>query len=134
MDLNSILIIDESIEFLADAMSFLISDMKVNVVCAFSREEAEQKIQKFNPGIIVLDLGMNGGEKISALRDLRPDAPAVLMVSDFDNDDYPELSRELGADAYCLKERFTTAFPKLLKYLETGLTFAAYRKEMRVMK
>jgi DNA-binding NarL/FixJ family response regulator len=134
MDTDTILIVDDNIEFLADSMAFLINDMKMKVVCAFSRDEAEEKIKSNNPGIIILDLGMNGGDKLSALKDLRPEAPTVLMVSDFDNDDYPELSREIGADAYCLKSRFKSAFPKLLKYLEHGLNFVTYRKAMYLMK
>ena len=134
MDTGTILIVDDNIEFLADAMAFLINDMKIKVICAFSRDEAEEKIRKNNPGIIILDLGMNGGDKLTALKDLRPEAPIVLMISDFDNDDFPELSKELGADAYCLKARFKSAFPKLLKYLETGLNFATYRKEMSLMR
>jgi DNA-binding response OmpR family regulator len=134
MDITTVLIIDESIEFLADSMAFLISDRKLKVFCAFSREEAEEKIRNYNPGIIVLDLGMNNGDKISALKNLRSDAPVILMTSEFDSDDYPELSREIGADAYCLKKRFKTAFPKLIQYLENGLSFAAYRKELCVMK
>ena len=134
MDFNCILMIDDSIEFLADSMAFLISDMKIKVVCAFSKEEAEDKIKKYQPGIIVLDLGLNGVDKISALKNLRPDAPVILMTSDYDNEDYPELSREMGADAYCLKKKFKTAFPKLLKYLENGLNFATYRKELSVRK
>lgn len=134
MDLGTILIVDDNIEFLANAMAFLINDIKIEVVCAFSREEAEEKIRKCNPGIIVLDLGMNGGDKLSALKDLRPEAPTILIISENDNDDYPELSKEMGADAYCLKSRFTSAFPKLLKYLETGLNFVTYRKEMSLIK
>jgi DNA-binding NarL/FixJ family response regulator len=134
MDSGTILIVDDNIEFLADAMAFLINDLKLKVVCAFCKDEAEEMIRKNNPGIIIIDLGMNGVEKISALRDLRPEAPTVLMISDCDNDDYPELSRELGADAYCLKTRFISAFPKLLKYLETGLNFPTYRKELSLMK
>jgi len=134
MDTGTILIIDDNIEFLADAMPFIINEMKIKVTCAFSREEAEEKIRRNNPGIIILDLGMNGVEKLSALKDLRPEAPIVLATSDCDNDDYPELSKELGADAYCLKWRFRSAFPKLLKYLETGLNFPAYRKALSLMK
>jgi DNA-binding NarL/FixJ family response regulator len=134
MDSGTILIIDDNIEFLADAMAFLINDVKLRVICAFSRDEAEEKIKKNKPGIIILDLGMNDAEKLSALKDLRSDAPIILMTSDCDNDDYPELCKEMGADAYCLKSRFNSAFPKLLKYLETGLNFATYRKEMYLMK
>ena len=134
MAYDTVLIVDDNIEFLADAMPFLINEMKIKVTCSFSRGEAEQKIRKENPGIIILDLGLNGCEKLSALKDLRYDAPIILAISDCDNEDYPELSKELGADAYCLKSRFKSAFPKLLKYLETGLRFPAYRKELRLMK
>ena len=134
MDYDTVLIIDDNIEFLADAMPFLINDMKIRVTCSFSRDEAEEKIRKDNPSIIILDLGVNECEKLSALKDLRYDAPIILMISDCDNEDYPEFSKELGADAYCLKSRFRSAFPKLLKYLETGLNFPAYRKELHLMK
>jgi DNA-binding NarL/FixJ family response regulator len=134
MDSGTILIVDDNIEFLAEAMAFLINEMKIKVSCAFSREEAEDKIAKNQPGIIILDLAMNEVERISALRDLRVEAPIILMTSDSDNDDYPELAQELGADAYCLKSRFRSAFPKLLKYLETGLSFPTYRKDMGLMK
>jgi DNA-binding NarL/FixJ family response regulator len=134
MGYDTILIIDDNIEFLADAMPFVINEMKIKVTCSFSREEAEEKIRKNRPGIIILDLGINGVEKLSALKDLRSDAPIILITSDYDNDDYPELSKELGADAYCLKSRFRSAFPKLLKYLETGLNFPTYRKELCLMK
>src|ERR1035438_10711480 len=106
MGYDTILIIDDNIEFLADAMPFVINEMKIKVTCSFSREEAEEKIRKNRPGIIILDLGINGVEKLSALKDLRSDAPIILITSDYDNDDYPELSKELGADAYCLKSRF----------------------------
>ena len=134
MGYDTILIIDDNIEFLADAMPFLINEMKLKVICSFSWAEAEEKIRKDNPGIIILDLGMNGCEKLSALKDLRYDAPIILTISDCDNEDYPELAKELGADAYCLKSRFRSAFPKLLKYLETGLNFPTYRKELSLMK
>jgi DNA-binding NarL/FixJ family response regulator len=134
MDFDTVLIIDDNIEFLADAMPFLINDMKIRVTCSFSRDEAEEKIRKDNPSIIILDLGVNECEKLSALKDLRYDAPIILMISDCDNEDYPEFSKELGADAYCLKSRFKSAFPQLLKYLETGLNFPAYRKELHLMK
>ena len=134
MGYDTILIIDDNIEFLADAMPFVINEMKIKVTCSFSREEAEEKIRRNRPGIIILDLGINGVEKLSALKDLRSDAPIILITSDYDNDDYPELSKELGADAYCLKSRFRSAFPKLLKYLETGLNFPTYRKELCLMK
>src|ERR1035437_140264 len=96
MGYDTILIIDDNIEFLADAMPFLINEMKLKVTCSFSRAEAEEKIRKDNPGIIILDLGMNGCEKLSALKDLRYDAPIILTISDCDNEDYPELSKELG--------------------------------------
>jgi DNA-binding NarL/FixJ family response regulator len=134
MSFDTVLIIDDNIEFLADVMPFLINEMKIKVTLSFSREEAEKKIRKDNPGIIILDLGLNGCEKLSALRDLRFDAPIILTTSDCDNDDYPELSKELGSDAYCLKSRFRSAFPKLLKYLETGLNFPSFRKELCLMK
>ena len=104
---------------------FSLMKMKIKVVCSFQQRGSRRKIMKDNPGIIILDLGMNECEKLSSLKDLRCEAPVILTTSDCDNDDYPELSKELGSDAYCLKSRFKSAFPKLLKYLETGLNFPA---------
>ena len=117
---ESILIIDEDKEFLAKALDFLIVQMNLeNVIWAVTPEEAEEKIKMFNPRIIILDLGTKKlrGEEISSVINSSPNPPVIIMTSYEDNDDYLDLTHDLGADGFFKKDRLKTALPKLIEYL-----------------
>ena len=117
---DSILIIDEDKEFLAKALDFLIVQMNLeNVIWAVTPEEAEEKIKMFNPRIIILDLGTKKlrGEEISSVINSSPNPPVIIMTSYEDNDDYLDLTHDLGADGFFKKDRLKTALPKLMEYL-----------------
>ena len=117
---ESILIIDEDKEFLAKALDFLIVQMNLeNVSWAVTPEEAEEKMKIFNPRIVILDLGTKKlrGEEISSLINSTPNPPIIIMTSYEDNDDYLDLTHDLGADGFFKKDRLKTALPKLIEYL-----------------
>jgi DNA-binding response OmpR family regulator len=117
---ESILIIDEDKEFLAKALDFLIVQMNLeNVIWAVTPEEAEEKMRIFNPRIVILDLGTKKlrGEEISSVINSSPNPPIIIMTSYEDNDDYLDLTHDLGADGFFKKDRLKTALPKLLEYL-----------------
>lgn len=119
---DSILIIDKDEEFLASALDFLIVQMNLNnVVWAVSPEEAEEKFRLYNPGIVIMDLGTERikGEEISAIIKKSPNSPFIIMTSYLDNDDYLELTHELGGDGFFQKGRLKTALPKLIEYLNS---------------
>jgi DNA-binding NtrC family response regulator len=119
---ESILIIDNDEEFLARTLDFLVVHMKLNnVIWAKSSEEAEEKMKIYNPGVVILDLGMEKvkGEEISSIINNRPNSPIIIMTSYYDFDEYLELTNELGGDGFFQKERLKTAFPKLMEYLNS---------------
>jgi len=118
---KSIMVIDSNEEFLGFVLDFLINDMDMNeVVWAVSPEEAWDKMKTYKPGIVILDLGMNkyNGEELSTLINTVHNSPIILMTSFYENDDYINLSKELGADGFTLKEHFKTALVELIAYLE----------------
>ena len=118
---ESILIIDDDKEFLAKALDFLIVQMNLeNVIWAVTPEEAEEKMKIFNPRIIILDLGTKKlrGEEISSVINSTPNPPIIIMTSYEDNDDYLDLTHDLGADGFFKKDRLKTALPKLMEYLD----------------
>jgi DNA-binding NarL/FixJ family response regulator len=117
-----ILIVDEDKEFLAVALDFLIVQMNIdNVVWAASPEEAEEKMKIYNPRVVVLDLGMKKlrGEEIASIINSNPNPPIIIMSSIYDNDDYLDLTHELGADGFFRKDQLKTAIPKLIEFLKS---------------
>jgi DNA-binding NarL/FixJ family response regulator len=122
MGSECILIIDEDKEFLAIALDFLIVQMNLdNVVWAVSPEEAEEKLRIYNPRVVILDLGMKKirGEEISSIINSNPNPPIIIMSSIYDNDDYLDLTHDLGADGFFRKDRLKTAIPKLIEFLKS---------------
>jgi|WetSurMetagenome_2_1015567.scaffolds.fasta_scaffold1039738_1 DNA-binding NarL/FixJ family response regulator len=122
MTSECILIVDEDKEFLAMALDFLVVQMNLeNVIWAVSPEEAEEKMRIYNPRVVVLDLGMKKlrGEEIASIINSNPNPPIIIMSSLYDNDDYLELTHELGADGFFRKDQLKTAIPKLIEFLKS---------------
>jgi len=122
MEAVSILIIDDDKEFLATTLDFLIVQMKLsNVVWAVTPEEAEEKVKIYNPRVVILDLGMKKlrGEEISSIINNSPNHPIIIMTSFYDNDDYLELTHDLGGDGFFRKDQLKTALPKLMEFLNS---------------
>jgi DNA-binding response OmpR family regulator len=122
MESDSILIIDDDKEFLATTLDFLIVQMKLtNVVWAVTPEEAEEKVKIYNPRVVILDLGMKKlrGEEISSIINNGSNSPIIIMTSFYDNDDYLELTHDLGGDGFFRKDQLKTALPKLMEFLNS---------------
>jgi two-component system nitrate/nitrite response regulator NarL len=120
---KSILVIDDNEEFLGFVLDFLINDLNLNeVIWAVSPEDAWKKVKVYNPGIIILDLGMKklDGQEISTLINTTQASPLILMTSFYENNDYIKLSRELGADGFALKDHFKSALVELMAFLENN--------------
>jgi DNA-binding response OmpR family regulator len=116
------MIIDDDKEFLALALDFLIVQMNLNnVVWAVSPEEAEEKIRIYNPKVVILDLGMKKlrGKEISSIINKNMNSPVIIMTSIYDNNDYLELTHELGGDGFFRKDQFKTALPKLMEFIHS---------------
>ena len=120
MESEYILIIDEDKEFLASALDFLIVHMNCkNVVWAASPEEAEVENNIYKPRLVILDLGMKKlkGNEISSIINQDENSPIIIMTSNYDNDDYLELTIDLGGDGFFRKDQIKTALPKLMEFI-----------------
>ena len=93
------------------------------VTWAVSPEEAEDKFFKYNPGLVILDLGMDKlkGIELSEWFKKQSNAPKVIITSFIDISDYRDLAREIGADGFLTKENFCAAFPEVLQYMNADL-------------
>ena len=124
MQSDYILIVDDDKEFLGAALDFLIVQMNLNnVVWAVSPEEAEEKIKIYNPKVVILDLGMKKlrGKEISSIINKNMNSPVIIMTSIYDNNDYLELTHELGGDGFFRKDQFKTALPKLMEFIHSDI-------------
>jgi hypothetical protein len=59
------------------------------------------------------------GEEISKIMNGNPNPPIIIMSSIYDNDDYLDLTHDLGADGFFRKDQFKTAIPKLIEFLQS---------------
>lgn len=129
MQSNTILIIDNNIEFITEAINILSSDNDVNeVVWSLTTENIQKKIQNYKPSIIILDLGIKGGEHVKSFIENSYTSPILLVTSFFENNEYLQFSKEIGADGFCLKENFKTAFSQLKEYMDKGMS-ALFNKD-----
>ena len=122
MQSEYVMIIDDDKEFLAVALDFLIVQMNLNnVVWAVSPEEVEEKMKIYNPKVVILDLGMKKlrGKEISSIINKNINSPVIIMTSIYDNNDYLELTHELGGDGFFRKDQFKTALPKLMEFIHS---------------
>ncbi len=121
---KSILIIDDNSEFLNSSIEYLTCDMKMDMITwAVSPEEAENKFYKYNPELVILDLGMKNlkGLELSTWFKNQPNAPKVMITSLIDNVDYRNLARKIGADGFLKKENFQLAFPEVMQFMNFDL-------------
>jgi DNA-binding response OmpR family regulator len=133
MKSNSILVIDNDVEYLTFVMDFLTIEMKLNQVAwAVSSKDAENKINTFNPDIVILDLGMKETEKLSSLIKNKPVVPVLLITTYYSNEDYNNLVIGMGADGFFLKDEVKTALPKLMKFFNTDF-YDRLRKNIYIM-
>ncbi len=103
---KSILVFDDDRDFLESAINFLILDARMPLVTwAIDLREAEDKINKFTPDIVLLDLSMINEDALEVISKIKSteNAPKIIVVSDFDNEDYRDLSRAAGADGFITK-------------------------------
>jgi DNA-binding NarL/FixJ family response regulator len=121
---NSILIIDDNIEFLNSSIEYLTCEMNIGLITwAVSPEEAEDKFYKYNPGLVILDLGMNKlkGQELSSWFKSQINAPKIMITSFIDNSDYRDLAREIGAHGFLKKDNFRAAFSEVMQFLDKDL-------------
>jgi DNA-binding NarL/FixJ family response regulator len=101
-----ILLVDDSAEFLESAARFLTMRADMNLVgSASSGHDAIARALELKPDLVLIDLAMPGMNGLEATRLLKAhsDAPRVVIMTLYDNNEYREAAREAAADGFIAK-------------------------------
>jgi DNA-binding NarL/FixJ family response regulator len=103
-----VVLVDDQVFVRAGFRVILESEGDIEVVGeASSGPEAVELAERLRPDVVCMDVRMPGGDGIEATRRiaaLGDAAPAVLIVTTFDLDEYVFGSLEAGADGFILKD------------------------------
>ena len=122
MDTTKILVVDDNTYFINAAIEFLNTENDLEVVAiAHAGEEALGKIIDYNPDIILIDYIMQGWNGIETTLEIkkRPNAPKVILVTQFDDDEYRKEAIKNGADGFVPKTSFGEEIVGLIRELTT---------------
>lgn len=119
----SILIVDDHPVVRAGLASMLGTQESLDVVgAAWNGQEAFALIERHRPQVMLLDLrmpGMNGIETLQALRSF-PEAPRVLVLTNFETDEDVYLAVRAGAQGYLLKSTTQQEMVEAIKAVAAG--------------
>jgi two-component system, OmpR family, response regulator len=100
---HSILLVEDDLR-LADLVSRYLANHGFAMSIASRGDEVVERVQRDNPDLVILDLGLPGEDGFSICRRLRPGfANPILILTARDNDIDHVLGLELGADDYVIK-------------------------------
>ena len=117
---NSILIVDDNCGFLAASVEFFTTEMGIRLVTwANSPQEAINKFNKYNPDLVILDIGMSTlkGQELARWFKNQVNSPNVMITSIDDNEDYRNFAKGMGADGFMKKVNYRAAYPELIIHL-----------------
>jgi len=100
---HSILLVEDDLR-LADLVSRYLVNHGFIMTIVSRGDEVVERVQRDNPDLVILDLGLPGEDGFSICRRLRPDyTNPILILTARDNDIDHVLGLELGADDYVIK-------------------------------
>ena len=117
---QSILIIDENCGFLTASVEFFTIEIGIKLVTwAVSPQEAVNKFYKYSPELVILDIGMNtlDGQELTVWFKNQVNSPNVMITSFYDNEDYRNFAKGIGADGFMKKVNYRAAYPELILHL-----------------
>jgi two-component system, NarL family, response regulator DegU len=130
LSIKSVLIVDSNKAFLESAIKFLTTEKQLAVVgWAFDASEALDKINKYNPDLILLDFSLpdyNGLELTRKIKQM-PGSPSVIILSINDHEEYFIEALNAGADGFLCKRDFGNQIISLLESLSNSGDGAAYQ-------
>jgi two-component system OmpR family response regulator/two-component system response regulator RstA len=100
---HSILLVEDDLR-LADLVSRYLANQGFDMTIVSRGDEVVERVQRDNPDLVILDLGLPGEDGFSICRRLRPAyTNPILILTARDNDIDHVLGLELGADDYVIK-------------------------------
>lgn len=116
----SILLVDDSVEFLESVTRFLSADPHIAIAgCAFSGQEALERVEDLAPDLVLMDLAMPGIGGLEATRRIKAQeaAPYVIIVTLYDDPEYRAAAQRAGADGLVAKSELGTQLRPLIQRL-----------------
>jgi two-component system OmpR family response regulator len=99
----SILLVEDDLR-LAGLVSRYLDNQGFNITIVSQGDEVVPRVQRDNPDLVILDLGLPGEDGFTICRRLRPAyTNPILILTARDNDIDHVLGLELGADDYVIK-------------------------------
>jgi DNA-binding NarL/FixJ family response regulator len=115
-----VLLVDDSREFIDAVMRFLSVDKHYKVIGhTLSGREAIDQIGQLKPDVVLLDLAMPdiNGLEITRQDKTMPEAPYVILVTLYDNNEYRTAAKAAQADGYITKSDLGTQLLPLINSL-----------------
>jgi DNA-binding NarL/FixJ family response regulator len=105
MTLQRVLIVDDH-ALVRDGVRLLLAGHADVVGEAGDAAQARAQVAALAPDIVLLDIGMKGGDGLALAAEIaqRPSAPALVMLSMYDGPEYLRRAREAGARGYVRKD------------------------------
>jgi DNA-binding NarL/FixJ family response regulator len=119
-----IIVADDNPPFLQDLVSLLADEFDV-VATATDGKSALDLIRRYQPDLVVLDLGMPVLNGIEVTRELAKHSPAVVICSVETDPEVVEAARQAGALAYVFKVRVEKDLILAMKSALQGKSFAS---------
>ena len=120
MDCQRILLVDDSPDFLRAARQFFSHLPNVEIVgTAVSGLDSLAQVSLLQPDLVIMDLSMpvmNGLEATRRLK-MQSDAPAVVIATTHQSQEFQAAAKAAGADGFVCKSRFNEDVPSLLRQL-----------------
>jgi DNA-binding NarL/FixJ family response regulator len=121
---KSILIVDENDGFLTASVEFFTNEIGIDLVTwAVSSQDAVKKFFEFSPELVILDIGMNTvkGQELTVWLKNQVNSPKIMITSIYDNEDYRNFAKGIGADGFIKKVNYRAAYPELIMHLNKNL-------------
>lgn len=121
---KSILIVDDNYRFLTASVDFFSNEMGIYLVTwANSPQVAVKKFFEFSPELVILDIGMNTlkGQELTVWFKNQANSPNIMITSIYDNEDYRNYAKGMGADGFIKKINYRAAYPELIKHLNRNI-------------
>jgi DNA-binding NarL/FixJ family response regulator len=79
-------------------------------------------IQKYQPDVVILDIQLLDGNGLTVLQQLKKDQPnrKVIVLTNFNTDQYRDLAQRYGADAFLDKSNDFMQIPDLINGWSSG--------------